>query len=128
MDQLSYEERLVRCSLVSLELRRLRKDLALCYQIVNGLISLNFTQFFEPDPNYKTRGNRQKLKIPKLSHSTARTNFFAVRIVHVWNSLADEIILCGKYLFIYLIFVSKQHYRNKKHSRSIKSHNGSLRG
>ena len=48
MDELSYEERLVKCGLVSLELRRLRKDLAICYQIINGLISLNFKDFLCP--------------------------------------------------------------------------------
>ena len=82
---------------LSLELRRLRKDLVICYQIVNGLISLDLKRFFMPDSNCKTRGNRQKLKIPKLSNSAARINFFAVRIVPVWNSLTDEIILCGNY-------------------------------
>jgi len=46
MGELSYEERLEKCGLVSLELRRLRKDLAICYQIINGLISLNFKDFF----------------------------------------------------------------------------------
>ena len=96
-DEVPYEERLVKCGLVSLELRRLRKDLAICYQIVNGLISLDFKRFFMDDSNYKTRGNRQKLEIPKLSNSAARTNFFAVRIVPIWNSLTDEIILCGNY-------------------------------
>jgi hypothetical protein len=64
MDELSYEDSLVQCDLVSLELRRLRKDLALCYQIVSGLISLNFKGFFVHDPDRRTRGNRQKLKIP----------------------------------------------------------------
>ena len=97
MEELSYEQRLQKCGLVSLELRRLRKDLALCYQIVNGLVALDFKQFFSPDPNLRTRGNRQKLKIPKLSHSTVRTNFFSVRVVPVWNSLTDEVILCGNY-------------------------------
>jgi len=97
MDEGPYEEHLVKFGLVSLELRRLRKDLAICYQIVNGLISLDFKRFFTPDSNCKTRGNRQKHKIPKLSNSAARTNFFAVRIVPVWNSLTDEIILCGNY-------------------------------
>ena len=102
MDEVPYEERLVKCGLVSLEaekpckLRRLRY-LAICYQIVNGLISLHFKRFFMPDSNCKTRGNRQKLKIPKLSNSAARTNFFAVHIVPKWNSLTDEIILCGNY-------------------------------
>ena len=97
MHEVPYEESLVKAGLVSLELRRLRKDLAICYQIVNGLISLDVKRFFVPDSNCKTRGNRQKLKIPKLSNSAARTNFFALRIVPIWNSLTDEIILCGNY-------------------------------
>jgi len=97
MHDLPYEVRLVKCGLVSLELRRLRKDLALCYQIVNGLIALDFNSFFTADPNYRTRGNRQKLKIPKLSPASARSNFFCVRIVPVWNALPDDIILCGSY-------------------------------
>ena len=49
MDEGPYEEHLVKFGLVSLELRRLRKDLAICYQIVNGLISLDFKRFFTPD-------------------------------------------------------------------------------
>ena len=97
IDQLPYEQRLLNCGLVSLELRRLRKDLALCYQIVNGLVALDFKQFFAPDPNHRTRGNRQKLLISKLSHANARTNFFSVRVVPLWNSLTGEIILCGNY-------------------------------
>ena len=42
---LPYEERLNKCGLVSLELRRLRKDLALCYQIIEGQIALDFKEF-----------------------------------------------------------------------------------
>ena len=81
---MSYKEPLAKCGLVIIELRRLRKDLALCYQ--GGLISLDFKQLFMPDPNSRTLGNRQKLEVPKLSHLTARTNFFTVYIVPVWNS------------------------------------------
>ena len=94
---LPYDERLAKCGLVTLELRRLRKDLGLCYQIVNGLIALNFVDFFTADTNRRTRGNRQKLKIPKLSHACSRAHFFSVRIVPVWNALTDDIILCGSY-------------------------------
>ena len=94
---LPYDERLAKCGLVSLELRRLRKDLGLCYQIVNGLIALNFVDFFTADTNRRTRRNRQKLKIPKLSHACSRAHFFSVRVVPVWNALTDDIILCGSY-------------------------------
>jgi hypothetical protein len=94
---LPYDERLAKCGLVSLELRRLRKDLGLCYQIVNGLIALNFADFFTADTNHRTRRNRQKLKIQKMSHVSSRANFFSVRVVPVWNTLTDDIILCGSY-------------------------------
>ena len=97
MHDLPYESRLLKCGLCSLELRRLREDLCLCYQIVNGPIALNFADFVIPDTNFKTRGNKQKLKIPKLSHVASRTNFFAVRVVPVWNVLSDDVILCGSY-------------------------------
>ena len=59
-----------------------------------------------PDTNYRTRGNRQKLKIPKLSQSNARTNLFSVRIVPVWNSLTDDVILCGNY-FMFCKLIEK---------------------
>ena len=45
LKELPYEERLNKCGLVSLELRRLRKDLALCYQIIEGQIALDFKEF-----------------------------------------------------------------------------------
>ena len=93
MHDLPYERRLLKCGLISLELRRLRKDLCLCYQIINGQIALNLADFFIPDTNLKTRGNKQKLKIPKLSHVASRINFFSVRVVPVWNALSDDIIL-----------------------------------
>ena len=35
MNESSFEERLVKCDRLSLELRRLQKDLAICYHIVN---------------------------------------------------------------------------------------------
>lgn len=46
LTELPYEERLYRCGPVSLELRRLRMDLALCYQVANGLIAPDFKELF----------------------------------------------------------------------------------
>ena len=44
-------------SLTSLELRRLRDDLAWCNRIVFGLTVLKFDEFFEWNPATQTRGN-----------------------------------------------------------------------
>ena len=44
--QLTYQDRLKRLSLPSLELRRLLNDLVLCYKIVFGLINVKCDEFF----------------------------------------------------------------------------------
>ena len=81
-----YGERLSICDLETLESRRLKFDLILCYKIVHNLIELKFNDFFEYDPNSRTRGHNLKLRIP-LCKNKARKNFFAVRVIPVWNSL-----------------------------------------
>ena len=83
---LSYGERLSICDLETLESRRLKFDLILCYKIVHNLIELKFNDLFEYDPNSRTRGHNLKLRIP-LCKNKARKNLFAVRVIPVWNSL-----------------------------------------
>ncbi len=48
---------------------------SICYQIVNGLIALDFVDFSTADTNHRTTGNGIKLKIPKLSHVSSRAHF-----------------------------------------------------
>jgi hypothetical protein len=81
-----YNERLIICTLTSLELRRLIADLTLCFKIVHNLIALKFEELFEFDANKITRGHNFKLRLPKYN-TNVRLNFFAVRIVPAWNSL-----------------------------------------
>jgi ribonucleases P/MRP protein subunit RPP40 len=87
----SYAERLGICKLTSLELRRLIFDIILCYKIINKLVSLEFSDFFEFDHNIRTRGHNFKLRIPKFK-TNFRQYFFSVRIVPVWNSLPYDIV------------------------------------
>ena len=93
MEGHSYSERLLLCDLPSLELRRLKADLVLCFSIVHNLISLNFDDFFQLyNGGHSTRGHSLKLKIPNV-RSNVRKHFFAVRIVPVWNSLPNNIVI-----------------------------------
>ena len=55
--QMSYIDRLVACGLPSLELRRLRTDIILCFKIIHKLIALNFDDFFKFDSNKKNTGH-----------------------------------------------------------------------
>ena len=91
-------------------MRRVRADLMLCFKMLKGFVDVDASELFErvaPDSvtrghRYKlvhpTRGHRYKLVHPtrghryKLVHPSVRINvrqqFFAVRIIPVWNSLS----------------------------------------
>jgi Reverse transcriptase (RNA-dependent DNA polymerase)/Endonuclease-reverse transcriptase len=88
----SYSERLLICDLPSLELRRIRDDLVLCFKIVNNLIDLDVKSFFQFEKSvHCTRGHMYKLRIPMVKNNI-RKNFFAIRIIPVWNSLPQELV------------------------------------
>src|SRR6218665_2203891 len=55
---LSYEERLIRCGLTTLEKRRSRGDLIEAYKIITGKESIQWERFFELAPSKGTRGHR----------------------------------------------------------------------
>src|SRR6218665_3726517 len=57
----SYEERLIRCGLTTLEKRRSRGDLIEAYKIITGKESIQSERFFELAPSKVTRGHRYKL-------------------------------------------------------------------
>ena len=78
-------EELTRLSLLS--------DLEMCCNIVHGCCALRFDDFFEFSTNPVTRGHSLKL-IVTLSKSNIRINFFAVRVVPIWNSLLPCKIPC----------------------------------
>ena len=90
---LSYEERLIRCGLTTLERRRTRGDLIEVYKIIIGKesIGLQWERFFELAPSKVTRGHRYKLF--KKRKGTLGQKFFSARVVDLWNAL-DDSILC----------------------------------
>ena len=88
-ENLTYAERLVKAGLCSLELRRLRADLCLCYKIVHSQIHLD--SFFTRIDAGPTRGHSLKLKAAAPRLDTKRY-FFAYRISIVWNFLKDETV------------------------------------
>jgi hypothetical protein len=92
LQDLSYTQRLSKCNLPSLELRRLWADLTLCYKIIHNKVDLCSSTFFTFDDNiYSTRGNCLKLKIPN-AQSNHRRHFFANRVCRPWNALPNKIV------------------------------------
>ena len=82
-----YEDRLRALGLPSLKYRRERGDLIQTYKIINKIDELNFSDFFEFNQN-RTRGNT-KINV-KRTYSSARTHYYANRVVNVWNSLSEK--------------------------------------
>src|SRR6218665_773702 len=88
---LSYEERLIRCGLTTLEKRRSRGDLIEAYKNITGTESIRGERFFELAPSKVTRG-RHRYKLFKKSKGTLGQTFFSARVVDLWNALDDSIV------------------------------------
>ena len=59
LKNLDYLERLERCGLESLEMRRLKRDLAFVFKILHGLVKLDFDRFFRKKERKKERFSYQ---------------------------------------------------------------------
>jgi hypothetical protein len=89
---LSYEHRLIKAGLISLERRRLNADLILLYKIIHKLIDTVLFDSIVFDPKF-TRGNTFKIRhLP--ARLNIRLNFYIVRTIRVWNSLPDAVVCC----------------------------------
>jgi hypothetical protein len=83
----AYKQRLRILNTDSLELRRLRNDLTLAYKIIFNLTDVNAADYFTfANSRYDTRGHRFKL-FAHHNRVYLRKNFFAERVVPVWNDL-----------------------------------------
>ena len=91
MKSVQYSNRLKFLKLSSLELRRLRADLLLCYKILHGIVA-------GPPENYgliiKTgTGRGHDMKIYKEhDRIDTRKHFFSSRVCASWNSLPAEVV------------------------------------
>ena len=88
--QFSYEERLRRLDLQSLELRRLHVDLIWCYKVVFGTVDIDMNAFFKLNTRATTRAHPYKLYNERAATSR-RSHFFSERVINAWNSLPTEL-------------------------------------
>ena len=87
----SYQERLRRLDLPSIELRRLHCDLLWCYKIIFGYVDINCDDMFEFRISTNTRGHKYKL-FKKRNTSSLRLSFYTERVVNVWNHLPSDFV------------------------------------
>ena len=66
-------------------------DLKLCFNIFHGFSALTFSDFFSLPNSTNLRGHSLRLAVP-LAMNNIRKQFFAVKIVPIWNSLPDSLV------------------------------------
>ena len=87
---LSYEDRLTKLNLPTLEYRRRRGDMLLVYKLMNKLTKCDSESCFKKS-DHPARGHKDKLYKP-MTKTTLRLNTFSNRIINEWNSLPSEVI------------------------------------
>ena len=90
LENFTYEERLKKLELPSLEHRRRRSDMLQVFKIITQLERIEAQNFFTPGTSY-TRGHSKKLFKPRPRLDT-RKNFFSLRVIDDWNSLPQHLI------------------------------------
>ena len=91
----SYEDRLLKLDILSLETRRIRYDLILLYKIIYGLSDLQFSDYFRfHSPPYHFRGHQLKVQPTINFKSTQWQNTFFVRAPKYWNKLPQDVVTC----------------------------------
>jgi len=91
LEHLSYEDRLRELDLISLEKRRLRRDLIVAFQYLKGAYEKDGERLFSRACCDRTRGNGLKLKEGKF-RLDIRKNFLMVRVVKHRNRLPREVV------------------------------------
>ena len=85
MNKLSYQDRLTKLNLCSLEFRRLRGDLIELFKMSKGLSGLEFNQFFKLATN-NLRGHDMKIYKERFNLNIGKFNF-KNRVIDYWNKL-----------------------------------------
>ena len=92
MADLSYQERLIKLKLPSLEYRRLRGDLIEVFKILHDFYDPVTTKsLFVRSGTDRTRGHNLKLTKHR-THTRQFQNFFTNRIISAWNSLPEDAV------------------------------------
>ncbi len=91
---ISYQDRLHKLNMKSLQERRVYFDLVFLYKIMHGLTNLNFADYFVfKNIQYNLRGNSHKIDtLHKFKSKQWSFSFFA-RVAKYWNFIPDDVAL-----------------------------------
>ena len=87
---MSYERRLAKLNLYSLEKRRLRGQLIETFKILKGIENIDYSKLFTLSNN-QTRSNGWKLDLKRFNTSQCG-GFFTYKIASHWNKLPADVV------------------------------------
>ena len=94
VDFVSYDDRLRKLNIKSLQERRIYFDLVFLYKIIHGLTNLHFSDYFVfRHTYYNLRGNSQKIDTLNKFKSHQWSNTFFARVVKFWNAIPDDVAM-----------------------------------
>ena len=92
LHDLSYENRLKKLNLPSLEYRQARGDLIQVFKIVRNYYDyLSTKSIFKMKNNSRLRGHEYKICKQAINKSKYH-NFFSNRIINIWNNLSHDVV------------------------------------
>ena len=90
--KMSYRQRLEYLQLPTLRFRRIRGDMIETFKILNKKYDPDITPCLQLSKINNTRGNSLKLSVERTKYNIRKYSF-APRVVSLWNSLPDSIVL-----------------------------------
>ena len=90
--RMSYKQRLEYLQLPTLKFRRIRGDMIESYKILSEKYDPVITPCLQPSSYVRTRGHSLKLSVERTKYNLRKYSF-APRIVNLWNSLPDSIVI-----------------------------------
>ena len=93
---LSYEERLDKLKLTTLEERRARGDMIETYKIITGKEKVNPRKFFQMVPDREGPRARDKKIFKQRVNKDVRLHSFTQRVNNGWNSLTNNMVNAEK--------------------------------
>jgi hypothetical protein len=92
---LTYEQRLKRLEMISIEDRHKRGDMIQMYKINKNIDKVLWQQPIEYLGEAGTRGHKQRIRRQLTKKSNSRYHFFKNRVTEEWNGLTKEIVESG---------------------------------
>ena len=89
--ELSYQQRLRKLGLPSLQYRRLRADMLQVFKILHVIDRINPSIFFDLMDEARTRGHKYKIS-KQRGNTSFRLNSFSNRVVETWNALPEYVV------------------------------------